>query len=526
MYKIAYIPLDERPCNYAFPSLMTEWDGGTGPVSQEWDRGTGPLTHGEVSLVRPPLSLMGNKKTSGNTEKIWEWLFEAAADSDGLILSIDTLLYGGIIPSRLHSLTLEECRDALARLSRIKEINPDVKIYAFNLIMRCPKYSSNDEEPDYYGEWGSEIFQYGRLHHLISANLSSEEEQKQYENLKQQLPREVVDDYLSRRKINVEVNKLVLEYVDNGLIDFLIIPQDDSAPYGWTAIDQQEVRGAIASQNLELDVYMYPGADEVGCTLLARMVNSFKSKRPLVYPVFSSEQGPSVTPLYEDRPLMETLKYQILAAGGLITSNMNEADFALYVNSPVEPMMEAAYQDNLSTVYQVNRNLIDFVEQLDFTIKERNIPVVVGDVAFANGSDLGLLKLLKRKNLLFKLAGYAGWNTSSNTLGTCIAQGMLHNIYGSNQTHTNFLALRYVEDAGYCSSVRKNVTNNILPKLGFDYFLVDGTNGKVSEIVQEKLNEFTKEHLNDDDNEIVIKECYMPWSRMFEVGLNVEHIPK
>lgn len=513
MYKIAYVPLDERPCNYSFPNLIG-------------DRAIDSSSEGEVKLVRPDLGLMGNKKMPGNTEKIWEWLYEETVDSNGLILSLDTLLFGGIIPSRLHHLTLNECRNALERLSRIKEINPDVKIYAFNLIMRCPKYSSSDEEPDYYADWGSEIFQYGKLHHLISANLASEEDHKQFENLKIQLPPKIVDDYLSRRKINVEVNKLVLEYVKNGLIDFLIIPQDDSAPYGWTAIDQQEVRGAIASHNLELDVYMYPGADEVGCTLLARMINSFKGKRPLVFPVFSSTQGPSVTPLYEDRPLMETLKYQILAAGGLITSNCSEADFALFVNSPVEPMMEAAYQDNLSTIYQVNRNLIDFVEQLEFTMNERNIPCVVGDVAFANGSDLALLKLLKRKGLLFQLAGYAGWNTSSNTLGTCIAQGMLHNIYGNTQEHTNFLALRYVEDAGYCSFVRNNVTKTNLPQLGYDYFLVDGRNGRVSEIVQEQLNEFIKENLNDEDNEIVINKCYMPWSRMFEVGLEVEHIPK
>ncbi|MCC3356894.1 DUF4127 family protein [Bacillus sp. REN16] len=512
MYKIAYIPLDERPCNYDFPSLLTGV------------KGTGPSAHEEVKLVRPSLNLMGDKKVPGNTEKIWEWLYEEVVDADGLILSLDTLLYGGIIPSRLHHLTLDECRNALARLSRIKEINPSVKIYAFNLIMRCPKYSSSDEEPDYYEDWGSEIFHYGKLHHLISAKLASEEEKNQYENLDQQLPKEIVKDYLSRRNINVEVNKLALEYVSNGMIDFMIIPQDDSAPYGWTAIDQQEVRGAIAAQHLELDVYMYPGADEVGCTLLARMLNSFKGMRPLVYPVFSSTHGPSVTPLYEDRPLMETLKYQILAAGGLMTSNLAEADIALFVNSPVEPMMEAAYQDQLSTKYQVNRNLIDFAEQLEYTVKVRNIPCVVGDVAFANGADLGLLKLLKRKNLLFSLAGYAGWNTSSNTLGTCIAQGMLHNIYGSTQAHTDFLALRYVEDAGYCSVVRKNITNNVLPELGYDYFLVDGKNGKISEIVKEQLTEFIKEHLNYEENVLLINECYMPWNRMFEIGLDVEHI--
>ncbi|WP_139892519.1 DUF4127 family protein [Bacillus sp. D386] len=506
MNKIVYIPLDERPCNYSFPSLLTEQT--------------------DVNIVKPSSSMMGDKKVPGNTEKIWEWLFEEARDADGLILSLDTLLYGGIIPSRLHQLTLDEIRTSLLRLGRLKEINPDVKLYAFNLIMRCPKYSSSDEEPDYYADWGSEIFQYGRLQHLISANLASEEDQQQYENLRLQLPQEVVDDYLTRRKINVEVNKLVLGYVNNGIIDFLVIPQDDSAPYGWTALDQQVVRGAIASHHLELDVYMYPGADEVGCTLLARMLNSFKKKRPIVYPVFSSIQGPSVIPLYEDRPLMETLKYQILAAGGLLTSDSTLADFVLFVNTPVEPMMEAAYQDNLSTKYQVNRNLIDFVEQLEYTVNERNIQCVVADVAFANGADLGLLTLLKRKKLLFKLAGYAGWNTSSNTLGTCITQGMLHTIYGSSQTHCNFLALRYVEDAGYCSIVRKNITANHLPGLGLNYFLVDGKKGKVTDLVQEQLMKFIGEYLSDEENDLHIQDCYMPWSRMFEVGLVVKHIPK
>ncbi|WP_274310111.1 DUF4127 family protein [Solibacillus daqui] len=504
MQKIVYVPLDERPCNYSFPNLLTDQT--------------------EVNLVRPSLNLMGEKKKPGDIEQLWDWLYKESMDADGLILSIDTLLFGGIIPSRLHQLSLEDCEKILNKLSRIKAGNSNVKIYAFNLIMRCPQYSSNDEEPDYYEYWGKEIFRYGELSHLIAANLASEEDQKEYEALKCQLPKEHVEDYLARRTINVGVNQLVLEYVSKGIIDFLIIPQDDSAPYGWTAMDQQAVRGAIAAHHLELDVYMYPGADEVGCTLLARMLNAFKDKRPLIYPVFSSSQGPAVTPLYEDRPLLETLKYQILAAGGLMTTNMQEADLVLFVNAPVEPMLEASCQGDLSTTYQVNRNLIDFVEQLEFTAKKRTIPCIVADVAFANGSDLELLKLMKFKNILFSLAGYAGWNTSSNSLGTCIAQGMFYNIFGESQAHRNFLALRYVEDAGYCSYVRNDVTNNRLPELGYNYFRVDGKKGVVANIVQSQLTSFIQEHLIDDENSIHIKECTMPWSRMFEVGLTVEHI--
>lgn len=504
MPKIVYIPLDERPCNYSFPNLLT---GQT-----------------DVNLVRPPLHLMGEKKKPGNTAQLWDWLAKESLDADGLILSIDTLVFGGIIPSRLHQLTLKECEELLSKLSGIKAFNPNVKIYAFNLIMRCPQYSSDDEEPDYYEDWGKEIFRYGELCHLISDSLITLERQKEWEALTAQLPSQHMVDYLARRKMNVGVNQLVLDYVSNGVIDFLIIPQDDSAPYGWTAMDQQTVREAIATHHLELNVYMYPGADEVGCTLLARMLNAFKGKRPLIYPVFSSIQGPTVTPLYEDRPLFETLKYQLLAAGGLMATNMQEADLVLFVNAPVEPMVEASSQERLSAAYQVNRNLLDFVEQLEYTIKKRALPCIVADVAFANGSDLTLIKLLKHKKILFSLAGYAGWNTSSNSLGTCIAQGVFYTIYGETQAHRNFLALRYVEDAGYCSHVRANVTDTNLPALGYNYFHVDGKKGVVANIVQDQLTSFIQAHVSDNENSIRIKECLLPWSRMFEVGLTVEAI--
>ncbi|MCH1624507.1 DUF4127 family protein [Fredinandcohnia quinoae] len=504
MYKIAYIPLDERPCNYSFPGFLVE--------------------QSEVNLVKPDMNIMGDKKVPGHTEKIWEWLYQESIDADGIILSLDTLLYGGIIPSRLHHLSLDDCKNSLKRLSRIKELNPKVKLYAFNLIMRCPKYSSSDEEPDYYDVWGKEIFEYGKLHHLHSAGLATDEDVSNYQNLKKLVPNDVLEDYLSRRNVNVEVNKLVLEYVNKGIIDFLIIPQDDSAPYGWTALDQQKVRGAISSLNLELKAYMYPGADEVGCTLLARMLNKFKGKRPLIYPLFSSIQGPFVTPLYEDRPLMESLKYQILAAGGLLSPSLKDADLALLLNSPVEPMMEAVNQQNQSTKYQVDRNLIELVEQLEYILENLNIPCVIADVAFANGSDLGLLKLMKKKGLLFSLAGYAGWNTSSNTLGTCIAQGIIYSLYGNTQTHHNFLALRFIEDAGYCSVVRNQVTTQVLPEYGYDYFKIDGKRGEIARNVKQRLTDFINDYIKDEENDIVITDCYMPWSRMFEVGLKVEHL--
>ena len=94
-----------------------------------------------------------------------EFLQRECSDAYGLILSVDALLYGGIVPSRLHGLSEEQLTERLSVIEELKRKNPDLKIYAFALLMRCPSYSSSDEEPDYYAECGREIFLTGRAEH-------------------------------------------------------------------------------------------------------------------------------------------------------------------------------------------------------------------------------------------------------------------------------------------------------------------------------------------------------------------------
>ena len=84
MKKIMFIPLDERPCNYNFANFMLEG---------------GDL----LELISPPLDILGHKKTPANHEKLQEFMLKNIEDCYGLIVSIDMLLYGGIVPSRLHN---------------------------------------------------------------------------------------------------------------------------------------------------------------------------------------------------------------------------------------------------------------------------------------------------------------------------------------------------------------------------------------------------------------------------------------
>lgn len=514
MKKILFVPLDERPCNYDFPLQLA--------------------AQTDYELLVPPREILGKKKQAGDVDAIWKWLLENVSLCDGAILSIDTLLYSGIVPSRLHDFNENALISKLDSLKQLKEINPDLKIYAFNLIMRNPHYSSSDEEPDYYGVCGREIHMYGVISHKIELGIASEDEIKELDDiLNHRLPAKHLEDYLSRRKKNIKINLKSIDLVHRGLIDFLIIPQDDSSVYGLTAKDQQIVREQIETLHVNTKVYMYPDADAVANVLLARYMNFDRKVRPLFYVRYASGTGQSVVPLFEDRMVHETIKYQILAAGGLLASSASEADIILLVNVPGANMKDHIEMDtsisrpiSRTMEYDANRNLLELVEFAEYAIEVMHKSVVMGDIAYANGGDPLLLDLLKEKKLLYRLSGYAGWNTSSNTLGTCIPMGAIYNIFGNTKSHLQFLASRYVEDVGYCAYVRREVTEQVLHKMGLHFHLIDGIRGNVSEMVKEKLQEFANTFLEDDQYAVKVKDSCQPWNRMFEVGVTVDLIKK
>ena len=97
MKKIVFLPLDERPCNYDFVYKLFQSE--------------------EIQLVRP--SKLGNKKSAANTEEIREFLLEECKEAYGLILSVDMLLYGGLIPSRMHHETEEVLKENISFLPQV-----------------------------------------------------------------------------------------------------------------------------------------------------------------------------------------------------------------------------------------------------------------------------------------------------------------------------------------------------------------------------------------------------------------------
>lgn len=503
--KVLFMPLDERPCNFNFPQDIVK-------------------VRRDVELVVPEKSLLGDKKTVADTKKLWEFVFENVADCDYAVFSIDMLVYGGLIPSRLHCLRSEEVEEYIENIKKVKEFNPNLKIYAFNCIMRSPQYNSAEEEPEYYGVYGYSIFRRAYLMDKRERSSISKEEENEFDNIK--IPNEILEDYENRRVFNLKVNMQVVELVKEGVIDFLTIPQDDSCEYGYTAIAQRKVIKFVKENKLEFKVNIYPGADEVGCSLLARILNKHLNRTVKVYPFYASTLGPTIIPFYEDRPMNESLKYHIRVCGAESVEDYKDADIILAINCPGKKMQEACEQlTSLDLTFTSHRNLQDFVLRIQKYVNSGK-KVIVCDSAFCNGGDLQLIDFMDRLGILDKIIAYAGWNTNCNSLGTALSSGIYAFDQKENQEIIRNIIYRVVEDALYQANVRDKLTNEFLPKYGMNIFDLKDKQSEVEKeirklLVEEynKLNIFNMYELN-------IEKAFLPWKRMFEVGLELSIVRK
>lgn len=496
--KILYIPLDERPCNYDFPLYIA--DGNK-----------------EITLYRPEKDLLGEKKTSANLTNLWNYVFEMINTVDAAILSMDMLLFGGLIPSRLHHLDNKTVDHYVENIKKLKEMNPNVKLYASQCIMRCPNYNSSEEEPDYYEDYGYALHQIKALSDKEQRLGLNETEREELNSL--MVPDDIVRDYETRRDFNLSYNLKVVDLVNEGVLDFLVIPQDDSAPFGYTAIAQKRVVEYLSQNHLESRINIYPGADEVGNSLIARCLNDATDKQTKVYAFYSSTEGPLITPLYEDRPFAESLKYHLDVTNSYLVNNPEDADYILAINTPGKIMQESFYQSDKDITYTSHRNLLYFVKMIDRYIKQ-GYKVSVCDSAYSNGGDIQLIQYLDERNLLDKLLGYAGWNTNCNSLGTVLSMS-IYNLESNPLEYRDHLVYRYCEDVIYQAIVRQDILLNVLPQHDLSYYDFKDKEDLVCNEIRQRILNIYNTYQVSKVYPITNLSVFMPWHRMFEVGFKL-----
>lgn len=497
---LLYIPLDNRPINYDSVLVLGEATG--------------------MRLITPPSQLLGQGAQPGQADKIIDWLDINIDSADACVISLDMMLYGGLAPSRTHYRDTQEIMSDMRRLEDIAE-KAAVPIYVFGTVLRSAASSASPMQPAYFREFGDNILYLSQLSDLAEMGKATPEQLKQMESIKKSLPSELLHDYLQRREANLLALKEAVRLTSQGTLDYLVVGRDDTTPHSFTRMNMRKLESYILKCEAEVNIHSYPGADELGALMLARMVNQLNGEKPKVYVYWGTEQGPGITALYEDINLGENVYLHIISGGGEPVSSPSDADFILVVNTPLDRVTEASRQPVNSTSTTPHHLIISL--KIAGWINEGK-PVVVADVAYANGSDRALMKVLSEEKILPKLIGYAGCNTAGNTIGLALAQGLIYTASEFNEAQKaaprEYMLTRLIEDWGYQAMVRPEITRGYTQVLGSGTVLDDKTMLILQNEILNELNHFTRSELEEPfKQQILITDIALPWKRLFEISM-------
>lgn len=396
--KICFVPIDNRPVCYNLAKDICAIDE-------------------SIELYIPPREMLGDLTKTADIDGIFNWLLNLPNDVNNIIVSLDTLAYGGLIPSRRSEETFEQIK---SRVEKLKPIFRDKKVFAFSSIMRISNNNYNEEEKEYWSEWGKEIFNY-------SFNSC-----KHKKNIETNVPKEIIEDYLKTRKRNFAINALYLDWQKEGIFDTLIFSKDDCAEFGFN------VSEAIMLENWGAKVKT--GADEIPLSLLARAI----PKQISIYPQFIEPEYKDKISNYEDVSIEKSVLGQLELGGFSVAQARSDADIVLVINNFKERQGELVMGWD--------------TEPYRWGYKAPDKPFAVADVRFANGADNEFVKTMF--NYKMPEYGFSAWNTSANTLGSLLAAiKVKYNALKYNDLAFKKLqAVRLLDDWAYQANVRSQIT--------------------------------------------------------------------
>lgn len=505
--KAIIIPIDNRPVTYLFPQLLGQVAG--------------------IEVIAPPRESMGSLTVTTSVNVLNEWLSHTIQRQmpDVVLVCIDSIIYGGLIPSRRVDTSAKEVLERAKAIGKWKRLcSQQPRVYAQSSIMRISDNYDNTEEKPYWSRYGREIFAWSEALHRLSGNSPSVDPAAaglragELRQLEVRIDEEIRRDYLNTRQRNFQLNRRLLDFAESGDLDFLVYSQDDSGQYGLNVMEKERLLAEAARRELN-NVIAYSGADEVLMTLIGRWLIEQNGAPPRTKVVFSPDSGSGISSRYEGQTIGESVAAQLAAIGltkksaaatDLQADDVQNLDFQIIVHTSGDRQGDHIWLPGHPDLRNLNTN--SSVSQTIAAIEESTVPCVLCDVAYSNGADPLLLEqLLSRKDLVKKLWGYAGWNTTGNTIGSALATGIARWFAERNgkgdkadEQLAKALFVRLADDWAYQTQARKQLGNDL-------------STSHLQTLMAPPLDRL-KTALDINPPRIDLS---LPWRRSFEVEINI-----
>ena len=469
-----------------------------------------------MTVLTPPQNLISGKTYKGQADQIWNWVEQNAGRADVMVLSTDTLIYGGLVDSRKHNLPLSTLEYRLKRIEALKANYKNTRIYGFGTVMRSPRASGGGTEPSYYADYGPTIFQIAALQDKLDAGTLTQAETQKLMSLQASVPVEYLQDWFSRRQKNMQINKGLIDEARKGIFEYFALGHDDTSQLSQSALEGRYL--SQYSKGIPRTQYgSFPGADQLGLLLMARSRTDESVEKPTFSIIYPLGGAGKTLPGYEDQTIDKTIAEHVEAVGGTMTT-AGKPTVLLAVNTPLSTSTsESEAFGNLPMVSQATNAFVDRIQQAT----EQGVTVSVADIAYNNGSDNTLVGAMYKRDILYKIGAYNGWNTASNTVGYAIAQGLLLKSM-SPEGHRDMLTQQYLDNWAYQANIRKDIYR-MQDSIRTDNVRYSGDlNSKLEEYLQERIQDFGETYLKVDPRTI---KATFPWGRLFETDITVYNKP-
>lgn len=503
---VLLIPLDSRPPCTQFVQQLADLAG--------------------IQVVLPEESLLGKYKNPGDAKALRAWLKNEIKRADAAIVSIDMLIHGGLLASRLSVGSTEDVEEVINLLDTIHKENPNAKLYAFTIIPRLLLADNSSMI-----EHQKSLAEYSTLKDQIST-FENPLDIKKVSLLEKKLPLKGIEYYLNLYEKNVYLTQKLVEMANEGVFTAFVVGQDDGQAFGIPNIHKQYLNEVSKRCENNRNIFVTRGTDEVALTLLGMLANDFLSSHPKIHVIYSTPEVPNLIMPYMPHSISKTVQEKINLAGCLQIDIISDADFVLYIHAGTANTKAtelATASDQIKQLLSENKQVALVDLSTGFSLEETLLPT-----------------LLKNNVPITQLVSYAGWNTTSNSIGTVITQGCLFVNSKKNEkdfsqllmlyrNNLQFLIGRILDDLYYQKDIYPKMSKqlqlvNINPyEIGKYYPYI---NHSIQGLITLKSSQLTKTKFSEQPFRIengnithilfisdLKAKTILPWDRTFEIKI-------
>ncbi|HZW48622.1 MAG TPA: DUF4127 family protein [Bacillota bacterium] len=453
--KIAYVPLDNRPCNNDRMILAAKAAGFEFLIPDEDLFAT-------VFDGQPKNS---NGTQYGDRKALIDWVWaQDKAGCDYYIISFDQIMSGGLVQSRIMNNT--DLTEEYAIIDSLTELAKTNRVIILSTIMRLASCT-----PGYNGDTIDEydvMYQYSLVARpaLSGSELTIDNIVNNFKNKSDgtkitandlsayggNLTDDIIDSVVSvhERKLRMLYN-MIQEGTNDNLYYYIGI--DDASNNG--SIQTSEI--ALIKSAISDNATVFAGTDELAIMALAKLNSEKYSAATTANVFYYGGRENDIADYFDVNTLKENLVYHLSSAGCTVVSDSSGKVDILILTQPLRSDEKSQYITDL-----INKAIYN---------TENNIPTIIIDSSTGtnDGSQEFGLSLVSKVNMA-EIIGYSNWNTAGNRIGFAVGFGLARYYYLKNEVNPTasvsegfleYTTFQYIKDLAYCCTGRNYMSNYV-----------------------------------------------------------------